>query len=247
MVVPGVLGDERAADAVNTSRERRPIRSYVLRPGRMTAAQRRAVEIQWPRYGLERGAGRLDAKAEFGRGGPLVMEIGFGMGQSLLAMAAAAPETNFIGVEVHRPGVGRLLHGMAERAVSNIRVYCDDAVAVLEECIPPAALDGVQIYFPDPWHKKRHHKRRLIQPAFVTLVCSRLTPGGFLHLATDWQNYAEHMLDVLGSEPELVNCAGEGNYSPRPQWRPETRFEQRGQRLGHGVWDLLFERVAASR
>ena len=213
----------------------------------MTTAQRRAVDAHWPRYGLERSAGVLDARAEFGRGGPLVMEIGFGMGQSLLAMAAAAPETNFLGVEVHRPGVGRLLHGMAEAGITNIRVYCDDAVAVLEESIPPAGLDGVQIYFPDPWHKKRHHKRRLIQREFVALLCSRLTPGGFLHLATDWQNYAEHMLDVLEAEAELVNCAGVGNYAPRPHWRPETRFEQRGQRLGHGVWDLLYERAVAPR
>ena len=208
----------------------------------MTEAQRRALTSEWPRFGLERSAGPLDARRAFGRDGPLVMEIGFGMGQSLLAMAATAPETNFLGVEVHRPGVGRLLHGMADQRVENIRIYCDDAVAVLEECLSPGSLDGVQIYFPDPWHKKRHHKRRLIQPEFIALICSRLAPGGFLHLATDWENYAEHMMAVLSAEPRLVNRAGPGRYAPRPEWRPETRFEARGQRLGHGVRDLIFER-----
>ena len=171
------------------------------------------------------------------------MEIGFGMGQSLAAMAAAQPETNFLGVEVHRPGVGRLLHALAEQGLENTRVYCHDAVEVLERCIAPAGLDGVQVYFPDPWHKKRHHKRRLIQPPLVALLCERLAPGGYLHLATDWENYAEQMLEVLSAEPRLRNRAGPGEYSPRPSWRPETKFERRGHRLGHGVWDLVFERV----
>ena len=214
----------------------------MLRPGRMTAAQRQALEDCWPRYGLELGAGRLDPLATYGRPGPLIMEIGFGMGQSLLAMAEAAPGTNFLGVEVHRPGVGKLLHDMVERGIDNIRVYREDAVDVLVQCIAPASLDGVQVYFPDPWHKKRHHKRRLIQREFVDLLCERLAPGGFLHLATDWENYAEHMMTVLSEEARLVNRAGRGNFSPRPAWRPETKFERRGQRLGHGVWDLLFER-----
>jgi tRNA (guanine-N7-)-methyltransferase len=222
--------------------QRRPIRSFVLRHGRMTAGQRRAIETHWPTWGLERGDGLLDPIQAFGREAPLVLEIGFGMGQSLLDMAAAAPDKNFVGIEVHRPGVGSLMHGMAEGDVDNIRVYCDDAVGVLKECIAPASLDTVQIYFPDPWHKKRHHKRRLVQADFVALVASRLRPGGVLHLATDWENYAEQMMEVLSGEPTLVNCAGAGAFSPRPQHRPLTKFERRGHRLGHGVWDLVFER-----
>ncbi|MEE4192541.1 MAG: tRNA (guanosine(46)-N7)-methyltransferase TrmB [Halieaceae bacterium] len=221
---------------------RRRIRSYVMRPGRMTVGQRRALEEGFPRFGLEREAGPLDPESAFGRSAPLVLEIGFGMGQSLVEMAAANPGTNYLGIEVHRPGVGRLLHSVMEQQLDNVRVYCDDAVLVLEECIAPASLDGVQIFFPDPWHKKRHHKRRLIQPPFVTLLCEHLKPGGFLHLATDWENYAEHMLEVLSAEQNLENRAGAGAWSPRPEHRPLTKFEQRGQRLGHGVWDLVFER-----
>lgn len=223
--------------------QRRRIRSFVLRPGRMTGGQRRALEDGLPRFGLQREDGPLDPERAFGRPGPLVMEIGFGMGQSLVEMAAAQPDTNFIGVEVHRPGVGRLLHAMLEREVDNIRVYCDDAVAVLESCIGAGMLDGVQVFFPDPWHKKRHHKRRLIQPDFVDLLCRRLAPGGFLHLATDWENYAEQMMEVLSAESQLINTAGPGQFSPRPGHRPLTKFEQRGQRLGHGVWDLFFRKV----
>jgi tRNA (guanine-N7-)-methyltransferase len=213
----------------------------------MTTAQRRALEEGLPRFGLSREDGMLDAETVFGRSGPLVLEIGFGMGQSLVEMAAAAPDVNFLGVEVHRPGVGRLLHSMAEQGVANIRVYCDDAVLVLEECIADAGLDGVQVFFPDPWHKKRHHKRRLIQPEFVKLLSRKLKPGGCLHLATDWENYADHMLEVLSAEPALVNSSGPGQYSARPGARPLTKFEQRGQRLGHGVWDLLFERRSEER
>ncbi len=218
------------------------IRSFVLRHGRMTAGQQRALEVGWPRFGLEREAGTLNAAQVFSRQAPLILEIGFGMGQSLVTMAAAEPETNFLGIEVHRPGVGRLLHGLSEQGVENVRVYCDDAVAVLEECIADASLDGVQIYFPDPWHKKRHHKRRLIQPDFVDLLCQRLKPGGMLHLATDWENYAEHMMEVLTAEQRLTNSVGINAFADRPPRRPLTKFEQRGQRLGHGVWDLLFER-----
>ena len=223
----------------------RRIRSFVLRPGRMTGSQKRALEELWPRYGLALDGGLLEPDSTFGREGPLVMEIGFGMGQSLVSMAGAHPETNFLGVEVHRPGVGRLLHDMTEKGIENIRVFKEDAVEVLERCIAPAGLDGVQIYFPDPWHKKRHHKRRLIQPDFVALLCSRLAPGGYLHLATDWENYAEQMMEVLSAEPGLRNRAGQGGYSERPEWRPETKFERRGHRLGHGVWDLLFERTTS--
>lgn len=223
--------------------QRRAIRSFVLRHGRMTDAQQRGLEHGWPRFGLEHRDGLLDYHQVFGREAPRVFEIGFGMGQSLVEMAAASPGTDFIGVEVHRPGVGKLLHLMEERGVENIRVYCHDAVEVLRDCIPPASLDTIQIFFPDPWHKKRHHKRRLIQPAFTAVLVTYLKPGGILHLATDWENYAEQMLDVLSATPGLENTAGAGEYAPRPDHRPLTKFEARGERLGHGVWDLLFRRV----
>lgn len=220
----------------------RAIRSFVLRTGRMTAGQQRALDEHWPQWGLQREHGTLDTQRAFGRAAPVVLEIGFGMGQSLVTMAAAAPETNFIGIEVHRPGVGRLLHGMAEQGVDNIRVYCDDAVEVLRQCIADASLSGVQIFFPDPWHKKKHNKRRLIQPAFVQLLRSKLQVGGVLHIATDWQEYAEQILEVMSAAEGYGNLAGAG-YAPRPERRPTTKFEQRGERLGHGVWDLLFEKL----
>lgn len=226
-----------------TDTPHRPIRSYVLRMGRLTDGQQRAFDDYWPRYGLAHSDGSLDYAAVFGREAPRVLEIGFGMGQSLVAMAAAAPATDFIGIEVHRPGVGKLLHSMATEGVDNIRIYCHDAVEVLRDCIPPASLDTVQIFFPDPWHKKRHHKRRLIQPAFAEQLVAYLKPAGILHLATDWENYAEQMLEVLSATSGLENTAGVGNYAPRPESRPLTKFEQRGERLGHGVWDLLFRRV----
>jgi tRNA (guanine-N7-)-methyltransferase len=224
------------------SDDRRPIRSYVLRTGRMTPGQQRAFDAHWSRWGLEHADGAPDFDAVFGRRGPRVLEIGFGMGQSLLAMAAAAPEKNFIGIEVHRPGVGRLLHAMADQGVDNIRVYCHDAVEVLRDCVTDASLDTVQVFFPDPWHKKRHHKRRLIQPAFVADLVRKLKKGGVLHLATDWQNYAEQMMEVLSAEPGLCNTCPPGEFAPRPAHRPLTKFELRGERLGHGVWDLVFER-----
>jgi len=220
----------------------RPIRSYVLRPGRMTSAQQRAFDQNWTRWGLDVAAGMLDYDREFGRAGPRVLEIGFGMGQSLVAMAAAAPQTNFIGIEVHRPGVGRLLHSMVEQGVDNIRVYCHDAVEVLRDCIPLASLDTVQVFFPDPWHKKRHHKRRLIQPPLVEQLVARLKVGGTLHLATDWEHYAGQMMAVLSDSPGLSNTHGPGQFAPRPDYRPLTKFELRGERLGHGVWDLVFRR-----
>ena len=227
---------------MTASDSRRPIRSYVLRTGRMTPGQQRAFDEYWDRWGLEAGAGTLDFDKVFGRSGPRVLEIGFGMGQSLVAMAAAAPETNFIGIEVHRPGVGKLLHSMQEQGVDNIRVYCHDAVEVLHDCIPPASLDTVQIFFPDPWHKKKHHKRRLIQPALVQQLVQRLKTGGVLHLATDWEDYAQQMMTVLSATAGLANAHGEGQFAPRPEHRPLTKFEVRGERLGHGVWDLVFRR-----
>ena len=227
---------------MSDEKKHRRIRSYVLRTGRMTPGQERAFEENWARWGLEHRDGVLDFDSCFGRPGPRVLEIGFGMGQSLVAMAAAAPETNFVGIEVHRPGVGRLLHSMVDAGVDNIRVYCHDAVEVLQDCIADASLDTVQIFFPDPWHKKRHHKRRLIQPEFIAHLTRKLKPGGVLHLATDWENYAGQMMEVLSAAEGLRNQAGPGEYAPRPDYRPLTKFEVRGERLGHGVWDLLFQR-----
>ncbi|MCH8551768.1 MAG: tRNA (guanosine(46)-N7)-methyltransferase TrmB [Natronospirillum sp.] len=221
----------------------RRIRSFVMRTGRMTPGQQRALEEQWQHYGLEADGRPLDLPAVFGRQAPVTLEIGFGMGDSLLAMAQQAPERDFIGIEVHLPGVGRLINQAHDADIHNLRVMKDDAVTILEQQIADGALDRVQIYFPDPWHKKRHHKRRLVQPEFVSLLARKLVPGGWIHLATDWENYAEHMLEVLSAAPDFTNTATSGGYlSGRPDFRPETRFEQRGQRLGHGVWDLIFER-----
>ncbi len=224
------------------SNNHRPIRSFVLRPGRMTAGQRKALDENWQVWGLAKESGLLDPRRAFGRPGPLVLEIGFGMGRSLVEMAAAAPQINYIGIEVHRSGVGKLMRGMAAAGIDNIRVYRDDAVVVLTECVADASLDGVQIFFPDPWHKKRHYKRRLIQAPFVQMLCAKLKPDGFLHLATDWENYAEQMLEVLNENEALKNISASGDYVERPAHRPLTKFEQRGQRLGHGVWDLLYQR-----
>lgn len=209
----------------------------------MTLGQNRGMELGWPRFGLSKDNGLLDMEAVFGRKAPVVFEIGFGMGQSLAAMAGAEADKDFIGVEVHRPGIGRLLGQMVDEDIANIRLFEGDAKDVLNAAIAEAALDRVQIYFPDPWHKTKHHKRRLIQPDFVRLLVSRLKPGGVLHLATDWEPYARQMLQVLSAESALANIAGERHYSPRPSWRPLTKFETRGQDLGHGVWDLLFTRL----
>lgn len=224
------------------SEKRRPIRSYVLRTGRMTPGQQRAFDDNWQRFGLEHSTGSLDFDEVFGRGGSRTLEIGFGMGQSLVTMAKAAPATNFVGIEVHHPGVGKLLHGMEEQGVDNIRAYCHDAVEVMRDCIADASLDTIQIFFPDPWHKKKHNKRRLVQPAFVAQMVQKLVPGGVLHLATDWEHYAHQMMEVLSGEPLLRNTCPQGEFAPRPENRPLTKFEARGERLGHGVWDLLFER-----
>lgn len=220
----------------------RRIRSFVLRTGRMTPGQERALEVHWPTKGLLRENGLLNTAEVFGRTAPVVLEIGFGMGQSLVQMAQRAPDKNFIGIEVHRPGVGKLMHSMEEMQVENIRIYCDDAVEVLRECIADASLAGVQIFFPDPWHKKKHNKRRLIQPEFVQLLRAKLETGGVLHIATDWQDYAEQILEVMNAAPGFKNQHGEG-YAPRPDYRPKTKFEQRGERLGHDVWDMLFEKI----
>lgn len=222
--------------------KRRPIRSFVVRPGRMTEGQRNAVERNWPAWGLSVADGPLNPSRVFNRDADTVLEIGFGMGGSLVDMAANRPELNYIGIEVHPPGVGSLLLSCEERAIENIRVYREDAVDVLKNCIANASLSGVQLYFPDPWPKKKHHKRRIVQPGFVSLLAQKLVQGGYLHMATDWQNYAEHMLEVMAGQSEFVNSAGVGNYSEKPQWRPKTKFELRGERLGHGVWDLLYQK-----
>ena len=242
-----------------TSNKHRPIRSFVRREGRLTRGQQRAMDDLWPRYGVdtpgvetlapERRAmaiAPLDLDALFGRAtsDQRVLEIGFGMGKSLAEMAALFPRNDYLGIEVHRPGVGTLLRLLGEADLHNVRVVCDDAVQVLKHHLPDACLDRVQLYFPDPWHKKRHHKRRIVSPGFAALVAQKLKPGGIFHLATDWQDYAEQMLAVMEVAQGYRNLAGEGEYSPRPGWRPLTKFEQRGQRLGHGVWDLLFERIA---
>jgi tRNA (guanine-N7-)-methyltransferase len=219
---------------------RRPIRSFVLRAGRMGTGQQRALQDLGPRFMLPYQATPLDPVAVFGRSAPLVLEIGFGMGDATAQIAAAQPEADFIGVEVHEPGVGALLKHIGEHALANLRIVQHDAVEVLRHMIPAASLDGVHIFFPDPWHKKRHHKRRLIQPPLVELLASRLKPGGRLHCATDWEDYAQQMLEVLSACPLLQNSAD--GYAPRPDYRPLTKFEARGQRLGHGVWDLVFTR-----
>lgn len=221
----------------------RGIRSFVRREGRFTPGQRRALEESWPHFGVEPTA-VLDFAALFGRRAPVVLEIGFGNGATLAAMAAAAQDKNFLGVEVHRPGVGGLLQRLTELGIDNVRVAQVDAKVLLEQFIPDASLDAVYLFFPDPWPKKRHHKRRLVQPPFAELVRRKLVVGGVFHAATDWEPYALHMLDVLTAAPGYTNLAGEGAFAPRPSYRPLTKFEARGQRLGHGVWDLLFQRSA---
>jgi tRNA (guanine-N7-)-methyltransferase len=217
------------------------IRSYVLRAGRVGSGQARALAEVGPRCLLPFQPQIVDLDAVFGRAAPHVLEIGFGMGEGLAETAAAHADTDFLGVEVHTPGVGALLKQIGERELANVRVIQHDAVEVLERMIAPGSLAGVRVFFPDPWHKKRHHKRRLIQPPLVALLASRLAPGGFMHLATDWQDYAEQMLAVLSADPQLKNTVAD--YAPRPDTRPLTKFEQRGLRLGHGVWDLIFRRV----
>lgn len=221
----------------------RTIKSFVMRAGRMTEGQQRGLEQGLPRFGLQLAAGAADFDAIFGRRAPRTFEIGFGMGHSLLEMAAAAPEQDFIGVEVHRPGVGALLNGLLTQNLSNVRVYSCDALEVLRDCVADASLDRLLLFFPDPWHKTRHHKRRIVQPAFAELVRQKLKVGGVLHMATDWEQYAEHMLEVLSAAPGYRNLADDGRYVPRPDERPITKFERRGERLGHGVWDLKFQRI----
>lgn len=238
----------RAMEAVSPPQRR--IRSFVLRAGRITAAQQRALTDLWPRYGIDlpEPPMLLDLDSLFGRKAPRSLEIGFGNGDNLLGLAKAHPERDFIGVEVHRAGVGHLLLAAHEAGLTNLRVICHDAVEVLERYLAPNSLDEVLILFPDPWHKKRHHKRRLIQTPFVDLLARKIKTGGLLQLATDWEPYALQMREVIGASPDFSNCSdelgGSDGFVPRPAWRALTRFEKRGQRLGHGVWDLSFRRVS---
>jgi len=222
----------------------RRVRSFVRRAGRTTAAQARALDELWVTYGIETPDGALDLDALFGRSAPRVCEIGFGNGDALLALACSRPDMDFLGIEVHDPGIGHLLLAADGAGLRNLRVARHDAVDVIHGWLPPACLDRLHLYFPDPWPKRRHHKRRIVQPDFLEDVARLLKPGGVLHMATDWQPYAEHMLSVTEASRHFRNLAGPEEYSPRPPERPETRFERRGRRLGHAVRDLLFERVS---
>jgi tRNA (guanine-N7-)-methyltransferase len=221
----------------------RRIRSFVLREGRMTVAQQRAFDAHWARFGIDYTGTAQDFDARFGRQAPRVLEIGFGNGEALAWASEHDPSRDYIGIEVHGPGVGRLMNALAARDARNVRLYKHDAVEVLEHEIAAQTLAEARIWFPDPWHKKRHNKRRIVQPAFVALLASRMAPDGLLHLATDWQPYAEHMLEVMEAAPAWRNAIAPGQYAPKPAWRIETHFERRGLRLGHGVWDLLYRRT----
>ncbi len=227
---------------MGASEHTRSIRSFVTRSGRITEAQQRALARLWPKYGIEFSPEPLQAPALYGRDAPRTLEIGFGNGENLAALAQAHPERDFLGIEVHRPGVGRLLRTLESQALTNVRLICHDAVEVLAQQIAPQWLQEILIFFPDPWPKKRHHKRRLVQQAFAQLLAGRLSPGGLLRIATDWQPYALEMLATLSGVAQLQNLAADGSFVPRPTGRQPTRFERRGERLGHEVWDLAFRR-----
>ena len=229
-----------AAEANDASQRR--IRSFVLRQGRLTKGQARALETVFPKFGITYKPELLDLSSQFGRAdSKKILEIGFGMGETTAKIAQTLPDCNFLAAEVHTPGVGALLKLIDELALTNIRVIQHDVVEVLQNMLGDASLDGIHIFFPDPWHKKRHHKRRLIQAEFVKLLCTKLKPGGYIHVATDWQEYAEWVLEVLAAEPQLQNTAKD--YAEKPDYRPLTKFENRGIKLGHGVWDMVFKRV----
>lgn len=219
---------------------KRAIRSFVVRSGRMTEGQQKAYNENWKFYGLDHKNGILDCHATFGRQADIVVEIGFGMGKSLVEMAKNAPEKDFIGIEVHTPGVAKLMMTAAEEGVKNLRVYCHDAIEVMQQCLTPNSVSCLQLFFPDPWHKKKHNKRRIVQPQFAEKVAVLLKDNGQFHMATDWEPYAHHMMEVMEQQPQYKNAAGKNNFFPRPDWRPLTKFEQRGESLGHGVWDLIY-------
>jgi tRNA (guanine-N7-)-methyltransferase len=228
--------------STETGKPLRRIPSFVRREGRMTAGQQRALQEFWPRFGVDSTV-PVDPAVVFGRVAPLTLEIGFGNGDTLLAMAKEYPDCDYLGIEVHRPGIGRLLHELEKQQLGNVRVMCGDAVDILHDLLPVQSLQRILLLFPDPWHKQRHHKRRIVQPDFIDLLAEKLHRGGILHMATDWGDYARHMLGVMRDNAAFRNCAGAGNFAQRPAYRPVTRFERRGQRLGHAVHDLLFERV----
>jgi len=238
-----MINDVISPEYDENGRAMRRIRSFVRRQGRLTKGQQHALDNYWPVMGVEYQAQPIDLVDLFGREGPVVLEIGFGMGASLVTMAGNNPQQNFLGIEVHSPGVGACLGSAHEAGVDNLRVMCHDAVEVLENMIPDNSLRMVQLFFPDPWHKARHNKRRIVQVPFAELVMRKLKLGGTFHMATDWESYAEHMLEVMSSIEGFKNQSEDNSYVPRPESRPLTKFEQRGQRLGHGVWDLMFERV----
>ncbi len=233
---------EKIKEDSESNLKNRRIRSFVLRQGRVTKGQANALETQWPTYGVEYGLQSIDLNNLFGRNeSKKILEIGFGMGETTAKIAQTLPDCDFLAAEVHTPGVGALLKLIEEQALTNIRIIQHDVVEVLQNMLADNSLDGVHIFFPDPWHKKRHHKRRLIQAEFVKLLCSKLKTGGYLHVATDWQEYAEWVLEVLNAEQQLQNTAID--YAEKPSYRPLTKFENRGIKLGHGVWDLLFTRI----
>ena len=223
---------------------KKSVRSYVVRSGRITKSQRKAFEAHWHKYGLELVTGKLNTESIFGSGAFVVVEIGFGMGDSLLQMAQASPNQHFIGIEVYPPGVGSIMKRAHETKLKNLRVYLADANDVIDECFGENTIDRLQLFFPDPWHKKKHRKRRIVTPSFVQLVRSRLVLNGVFHMSTDWKAYAEQMLEIMEQSDGYSNCAGAGNFSVKPDYRPLTKFELRGERLGHNVWDLVFKRVA---
>jgi len=224
--------------------KKKSIRSYVIRAGRMTDGQKAAFDNWWPTYGLSLFDGPLHADQVFGRKAPLVLEVGFGMGDSLVAMATAAPEVDFIGIEVHPPGVGRLINNAGQAGLRNLRVYMADALDVLADCVADESLDRFQLFFPDPWHKKKHHKRRIVQPEFIAAVRRKLKPEGICHMATDWEAYAEYMMEAMCAAPGFANTAAEYCFADRPDYRPKTKFEARGEQRGHGVWDVVFRKTA---
>jgi len=224
--------------------KKKPIRSYVIRSGRMTDGQKGAFDQWWSEYGLSLFGGEIDPVTVFERRAPLVVEVGFGMGDSLFEMACNEPDKNFIGIEVHPPGVGRLISLAGKQGLTNIRVYMADAVDVLNDCLPKNSVDRFQLFFPDPWHKKKHHKRRIVQDDFVQTVRRTLKPGGHFHMATDWENYAEYATEVMELAVGYSNTSSQYCFSPRPEYRPKTKFEARGERLGHGVWDIIFSKTS---
>ncbi len=234
------LIDSEAGDN-SAKQDHRPIRSYVIRASRYTDAQKVAIDQHWDDYVIAYEPRLFPTEELFGNSNPLTVEIGFGMGDSLLEMAAANPQINFLGIEVHKPGVGKLLHGVVEQNLSNVKVFCHDAKEILAHCLPPASIARLLIFFPDPWHKKRHNKRRLVQTDFITQQLPLLADGGRIHLATDWEPYAEHMVEAMEAVEGIENLNGAGQFWQQPD-RPETKFERRGIRLGHGVWDLLYEK-----